>query len=129
MALQRRLGLVALMLRALGENLGRHVVQEVGVQVKRLRIASRPRRRSACVKRAGVLPPVPGLLAGERNHRVQEHQPTRRSLLADRDCGERTHRLGCDHEIPLASGCGHRQADLRGQTGVRVLTGKVEVDH
>src|SRR5688500_1811842 len=71
---ERDLRLFSLVFGSLGDNVGRHVVEEVRVELELGAVAMELGCGQTRFRRAGVAPPVAGRLAWLRDHRVHEHQ-------------------------------------------------------
>jgi hypothetical protein len=67
-------GLGALVRFALPDNPGRNVMQEVRDEIEVRAEAVAACGRCACCRRSGAVSPLASRLAGNRNHRIDEHQ-------------------------------------------------------
>jgi hypothetical protein len=113
--LLERDGLIALVLGAIGDDLGRHVMQEVGLQVEVLGVSARPLGGPAGFLPPGRLPPFVDSLPWRGDHRVEQHQAARSEPRADRACGERAHRLCDDDEVVVTARGRECQLDVGAQ--------------
>jgi hypothetical protein len=86
-------GLGALVRLALLDDLGRDVVEEVRGEVEVSAVATPVCGRYPRCDRFGVVPPLSNRLAGNRNHRVDEHQHAHANLRAHQRRREATERL------------------------------------
>jgi hypothetical protein len=121
--LEGDLGLVPLMLGAGGRDLRRHVVEEVGLQVERLGIATGAGRTAPRRLGARVLPPLAGSLARQRDHGVEQHEPLHGGVLAHGQRREGAHRLAGDHELVTALRRRKGDLDVAAQAHIWVVRG------
>src|SRR5262249_31917158 len=74
-------GFWALMRLALLNNLGRNVMQEVRGEIKMGAVAAAVRSRCSRLDCPRIVPPLACRLAGNRDHRIDQHQHAHSNLL------------------------------------------------